>query len=268
MRVALGISYLGTSYSGWQSQPNGCTVQDQIEAALNRFANTAVLDSISTVCAGRTDAGVHAQMQVVHFDTDILRDEASWVRGVNSLLNKDIAVQWARFVPSDFHCRASAISRRYMYIIVESPVRPVLSSRRVGWVFRAMDIEAMQLAASFLLGEKDFSSFRASQCQSLSPVKTLHKLDISYKGGELNRFWCFEFEANAFLHHMIRNVMGCLVMVGQRLRSAHWMKEVLDAKNRAMGASTFSPDGLYFLGPTYDAKWQLPQSAFIPYELI
>jgi tRNA pseudouridine38-40 synthase len=250
-RIALGISYNGQGYAGWQSQPSGNTVQDQLEAALSRFA----AQPIATVCAGRTDAGVHGLMQVVHFDTPVRREPFSWVRGTNTFLPPDIAVQWAQPVPREFHSRASAIARRYAYVLLESPVRPSVEAGRTGWVFRPMDGDAMRQAASHLLGEHDFSSFRASECQARSPVKQVTRIDITQRGP----YWRFEFEANAFLHHMIRNIMGCLVMVGQGSQPPGWMNEVLAARSRDAAAPTFSPDGLYFLGPVYEDHWALPR---------
>lgn len=252
MRVALGVSYNGQAYDGWQSQPSGRTVQDQLEKALGRFAD----QRISTLCAGRTDAGVHGLMQVVHFDTTAERTPYSWVRGTNTFLPRDIAVQWAHLVPDEFHCRANALSRRYAYLLLESPVRPSFDAGRVGWVFQPLTLEPMLDAASRMLGEHDFSSFRASACQALSPVKTLTRLEISRRGA----YWRFEFEANAFLHHMIRNIMGCLIAVGSGKQPVSWMQSVLNARSRDAAAPTFSPDGLYFLGPVYDAQWKLPQS--------
>lgn len=258
-RWALGISYNGQAYEGWQSQPSGRTVQDQLEAALSQFA----AESIATVCAGRTDAGVHGLMQVVHFDTPLQREPFSWVRGANTFLPPDIAVQWAQPVPAQFHSRASAVSRRYAYVLLESAVRPSVDAGRVGWVFRPLDAGAMQAAAEALRGEHDFTSFRASGCQARSPVKTMQRIDITRRGP----YWRFEFEANAFLHHMIRNIMGCLVTVGQGLQPPGWMAEVLAARSRDAAAPTFSPDGLYFLGPVYDAQWGLP-SETPPYHWI
>ena len=251
MRLALGISYKGTAYQGWQSQPSGQTVQDKLEQALGTFANQRV----STLCAGRTDAGVHGLMQVVHFDTPLTRPPSAWVRGPNALLPHDMAVQWAREVPPEFHCRASALTRRYAYIVLESPVRPSLDQDRVGWVFRALDLTRMQQAAAQLIGEHDFSSFRASACQALSPVKHLMRIDITRSGA----YWRFEFEANAFLHHMIRNIMGCLLAIGEGRRHPDWIQEVLQARDRDAAAPTFSPSGLYFLGPRYDPCWGLPE---------
>jgi tRNA pseudouridine38-40 synthase len=250
MRLALGISYNGQAYDGWQSQPSGRTVQDQLESALQRFATVP----ISTVCAGRTDAGVHGLMQVVHFDTEVQREDFSWVRGTNTFLPADIAVQWARPVPADFHARNSARARRYAYVLLEAPVRPSVEAGRVGWVFRPLDADAMCQAATHIVGEHDFTSFRASSCQSPTPVKTLAPVGISRRGP----YWRFEFEGNAFLHHMIRNIMGCLLVVGQGLHPPEWMREVLLAKSRDAAAPTFSPDGLYFLGPVYEPHWALP----------
>lgn len=263
MRVALGVSYNGQAYSGWQSQLSGQTVQDQLEAALSRFA----VHPVNTLCAGRTDAGVHGLMQVVHFDTPLDRPAASWVRGTNAFLPKDIAVQWARIVPPTFHARASAVARRYAYVLLQSPVRPSVDAGRVGWVYRPLDLEAMQQAAALLTGEHDFTSFRASACQAKSPIKTLQPIRITRRGDEIPLdeggwqpcYWRFEFEANAFLHHMIRNIMGCLVAVGQGAQTPHWMAQVLAARSRDAAAPTFSPDGLYFLGPVYEAHWGLPQ---------
>jgi tRNA pseudouridine38-40 synthase len=251
LRIALGISYQGGAYQGWQSQPSGLTVQDRLESALAEFS---ALPSVNTLCAGRTDAGVHGLMQVVHFDTELQRPMNSWVRGTNRFLPHDIAVQWAHPVPDAFHARASAVARRYSYVLLESPVRPSLESGRAGWVFRPLDQAVMEAAAAHLIGEHDFTSFRAAQCQALSPIKDLRRIGISRRGA----YWRFDFEANAFLHHMIRNIMGCLVAVGQGLRPPEWMAEVLQARSREVAAPTFSPDGLYFVGPLYDAKWGLP----------
>ncbi len=251
MRVVLGLSYNGQAYRGWQSQPFGNTVQDKLEAALGRFANQRV----STLCAGRTDAGVHALMQVVHFDTALDRSDYSWVRGTNAHLPKDIAVQWALQTTPDFHCRASASSRRYAYVLLQSPIRPSVEGGRVGWTFQSLQAQPMQEAAALLLGEHDFTSFRAAECQAISPVKTMMDIQVHQRGA----YWRFEFEANAFLHHMIRNIMGCLVHIGQGKKPAQWMAEVLAARDRRAAAPTFAPDGLYFLGPRYDARWGLPE---------
>ena len=251
MRIALGLSYLGTAYHGWQSQSSGRTVQDHLELALSQFADAP----LTTLCAGRTDAGVHGLMQVVHFDTTLDRPPFSWVRGTNRYLPHDIALEWAQPVPSGFHARASAIARRYAYVVRDSAIRPSLDAGRVGWTFRPLNHAAMLQAAQHLLGEHDFTSFRASACQALSPVKQLTRLDIRQHG----TYWRFDFQANAFLHHMIRNLMGCLIQIGQGLHPPEWIHDVLAAKDRNAAAPTFSPDGLYFLGPVYDEVWALPK---------
>jgi tRNA pseudouridine38-40 synthase len=250
-RIALGISYLGTRYLGWQSQPSGNTIQDHLERALAQFAD----HPITVLCAGRTDAGVHALMQVAHLDSPREREPFSWVRGANRYLPGDIAIEWARIMPPEFHARASALARRYAYVLYESPVRPSIGRGQAGWTFRPLDGEPMRQAAQWLIGEHDFSSFRASACQALSPIKHLTRLAIARKGA----YWRFDFEANAFLHHMIRNIMGCLVQIGQGLHPPEWISQVLAAKNRDAAAPTFAPDGLYFLGPVYGPQWGLPE---------
>jgi tRNA pseudouridine38-40 synthase len=250
-RLALGVAYRGSAYQGWQSQPGGRTVQDQLEAALASFATVPV----GTWCAGRTDAGVHALNQVVHIDAPVERDPLSWVRGTNRYLPADIALQWCRPVAADFHARNSARGRRYVYVLLEAAVRPALDSGLVGWVFRPLDGEAMRAAAAHLTGEHDFSSFRSSACQALSPVKVLHAIGIGRRGA----YWRFDFDGSAFLHHMVRNIMGCLLAVGQGLHAADWMAEVLAARSRDAAAPTFAADGLYFAGPYYDAAHGIPE---------
>ena len=249
-RLALGLSYRGTRYRGWQSQPDGATVQDALERALSQFAAVEV----RTVCAGRTDTGVHAVNQVVHLDAPVAREPFSWVRGTNRFLPDDIAVQWCRPVPADFHARNHARGRRYRYVLLRSPVRPSIEVGLVGWVFDALDGDAMRTAASQLIGEHDFSSFRSSECQAKSPVKTMRSIEIAQRGD----YWHFEFDASAFLHHMVRNLMGCLLVVGRGQRAPGWMAEVLAARDRDAAAPTFAPDGLFFLGPYYDASLGLP----------
>ncbi|HYN61644.1 MAG TPA: tRNA pseudouridine(38-40) synthase TruA [Rubrivivax sp.] len=250
-RIALGLSYAGERYQGWQSQPGGLTVQDRVEAALSEFA----AQPVATVCAGRTDAGVHAFNQVVHFDAPVEREAFSWVRGTNRFLDADIAVQWCAGVGDDFHARYSAIGRRYRYLLLESPVRPALEQSRCGWTFRALDADVMRQAAQHLIGEHDFSSFRSADCQARSPVKTMRGITLSRRGA----YWRFDFDASAFLHHMVRNLMGCLVAVGSGARPPAWMAEVLAARNRDAAAPTFAPDGLYFVGPYYDARHAIPE---------
>ena len=250
MRVALGIAYRGGAYSGWQSQPGGRTVQDHLDAALSTFAGAPV----RSICAGRTDAGVHALNQVVHFDTTADRAVHSWIRGTNRYLPADIAVQWCRFVPDSFHSRATATGRRYVYLLLESPVRPALESGLAGWSFRALDGDAMRQAAEALRGEHDFSAFRSAECQAASPIKTMRHLAIERRGA----YWRFSFDADAFLHHMIRNIVACLVAVGSGAKPSSWLGEVLASRDRALAAATFAPDGLYFQGPYYDPVHEIP----------
>ena len=250
MRVALGVSYRGQAYQGWQSQPGGNTVQDKLELALSRFAD----HPLRVMCAGRTDTGVHALNQVVHLDTLIEREPFSWVRGTNRYLPPDIAVQWAQPMPDGFHARFSAQGRRYVYVLLESPVRPAVEAGSVGWSLRALDASAMQSAARLLLGEHDYSAFRSAECQAASPVKTIRTITITRRGA----YWRFEFDANAFLHHMVRNLMGCLLAVGSGARSESWLLDVLQSKDRRLAAATFPSDGLYFIGPYYDPVHAIP----------
>lgn len=270
MRIALGVSYNGQAYNGWQSQPNGNTVQDKLEAALGRFATQGV----STLCAGRTDAGVHGLMQVVHFDTALQRPETAWVRGTNTFLPPDIAVQWARAVPDAFHSRACATARRYAYVLLQSPVRPSVEAGRVGWVFNPLDGEAMRQAASCLIGEHDFTSFRASACQALTPVKTLHRIDITRRAVASAQhremeccYWRFEFEGNAFLHHMVRNFAGVLMTIGAGERPSEWAAEVLAARDRRAGGVTAHPYGLYLVRVEYPEEFVLPERYLGPHFL-
>jgi tRNA pseudouridine38-40 synthase len=250
MRLALGVGYRGRAYQGWQSQPGGQTVQDRLETALAQFAGAP----LRTLCAGRTDAGVHAIQQVVHFDTELRREPFSWVRGSNRFLPEDIAVQWCLPVPAGFHARNSALGRRYRFVVLESPVRPALEAGLAGWVMRPLNAEAMRAAATRLVGEHDFSSFRAAECQAASPVKTLRSLAIARRGA----YWRFEFDADAYLHHMVRNLMGCLVAVGSGRREPGWVGDVLAARDRRVAAPTFPAAGLYFVGPYYDPRWGIP----------
>lgn len=252
-RLALGVSYRGTAYHGWQSQPDGCTVQDHLERALSTFADAPV----GTVCAGRTDSGVHGLNQVVHLDAPVDRDPFSWVRGSNRYLPTDIALQWCQPVPDDFHARNSARGRRYRFVILESPVRPAIEAGVCGWVFAPLDGERMQAAAAHLLGEHDFSSFRAAECQAKSPVKTLRRIEVSRRGA----YWRLDFDASAFLHHMVRNLVGTLVYVGKGAHPPAWVGEVLAGRDRSRAAPTFDACGLYFAGVDYDPVWQLKVGA-------
>ena len=250
MRIALGLEYCGTGFHGWQSQPQGNTVQDVLEAALAQIAG----EPLGVICAGRTDAGVHATQQVVHFETLIERPLSAWVRGVNSHLPSGVAVRWAQPVSDDFHARFSARGRRYRYLLVNRAQRPGLWQGRVGWFHLPLDIELMQSAAQRLIGEHDFSAFRAANCQAKTPVKHMSRAEISVRGNLI----VFDFEASAFLHHMVRNLVGTLVYIGKGAQAPGWVDELLLARDRQQAAPTFSPDGLYFRGPVYEAHWNLP----------
>lgn len=254
MRIALGLEYDGSAFCGWQTQPRRCAIQDRVEAALKKIAR----EKISTICAGRTDAGVHALNQVVHFDTDATRPITAWVRGVNSYLPKSVAVLWAKQVAREFHARNSARERCYRYVMLNHPVRPALYEKHVGWTHHPLDLESMREAAAYLLGTHDFSAFRAHECQAASPVKTLNKADITQQGN----VFVFEFTAQSFLYHMVRNIVGSLVFVGARRKSAEWLRDVLISCDRKLAAPTFAPDGLYLAQVVYDAKWRLPESRF------
>lgn len=256
MRIALGIEYDGRPYCGWQSQPGGNTVQDVLQCALSEVAGHAV----SVVAAGRTDTGVHALEQVVHFDTIAQRPLTAWVRGANALLPEDIAVLWAHAVPDEFHARFSAHGRSYRYLLLNRAVRPAIQAGKVGWCHAPLDVEAMRTAAHHLLGEHDFSAFRAAECQAKSPVKHLRQLDIRQEGEML----VFDLKADAFLHHMVRNIVGCLVYVGKGKYAPDWLLEVLQGRERKLAAPTFAPDGLYLRRIQYEAKWELPQMSDKP----
>lgn len=249
-RIALGLCYDGTNWQGWQTQPSGRTIQDQLEKALTQF----LAEPVQTLCAGRTDAGVHALSQVVHLDTVAQRSAESWIRGLNTLLPSSISVQWAQPVDTSFHARFSAQRRRYIYLLRNARVRSPLLQGKVGWVFQPLSLDAMRKAAALLLGEHDFSAFRAAECQAASPVRELTQLTI-HQDHEL---FVFEFEANAFLHHMIRNLMGALVYVGMGRQAPEWVTELLQHKDRRRAAPTFAADGLYLTGVDYPAEYGLP----------
>ena len=256
-RTALGVSYCGTGYNGWQTQPDGRTVQDHLERALAKFLAVPA----ATICAGRTDAGVHGAGQVVHVDSIGLRRPESWVRGLNTFLPDDIAVRWAVPVTDRFHARFKATSRTYQYWIYNDRVRSPLFAGRTGWVWRACDEKAMSEGAQALLGEHDFTSFRASECQAASPVRTIHSIKVVRKGGLIG----IELTANAFLQHMVRNIVGTLIYVGVGRESPKWVAEVLAAKKRALAAPTFDASGLYFIGATYPDFLDVPVRAAGPF---
>lgn len=266
-RIVLGVQYDGTPWQGWQTQPNGKTVQDRLEAALQKFTQ----GPIDTICAGRTDSGVHALEQVVHFDTPLSRDLSSWVRGLNAFLPSSIAVRWAHELPGlpapaegdvadhgardQFHARFSATARTYHYLLYNNPVRSPLLEGKAGWVFRPLELELMRQAAAHLVGTHDFSAFRAVECQAKSPIRTMEELRIEQRGDLI----VFSLRANAFLHHMVRNIVGSLIYVGNGNKPPEWIAELLSQRDRRLSAPTFMPDGLYLAQVTYDQKWQLPQ---------
>jgi tRNA pseudouridine38-40 synthase len=249
-RLALTLAYDGTAFEGWQTQTSGGAVQDTLERALSQMAD----ESISTICAGRTDAGVHALGQVVHFDTAAIRPLQAWVRGVNALLPSSVAVQDARVVRSDFHARFSAIRRQYRYLLHVSPVRHPLLAQRVGWSFRELDVARMQQAAQCLIGEHDFSAFRSAQCQASSPVRRLERIAFRRDGPLIS----LDFVGNAFLHHMIRNLVGMLVMIGDGRKPAQWAGELLSGRDRRAAPATFCAQGLYLVGAEYPDHYGLP----------
>ena len=268
-RIVLGVQYDGASWQGWQTQPHGLTVQDKLESALRQFT----LREIATTCAGRTDSGVHALEQVVHFDTEIVRDKFSWVRGVNAFLPASIAVRWACELPIEdvgtarprtaqdreggFYARFSATARTYHYLLYNHPVRSPLLAGKAGWTFRPLDAALMQQGADFLVGEHDFTSFRAVECQAKSPIRQMESLQVKRNGDMI----VFTLKANAFLHHMVRNIVGSLIFVGNGNQPPEWIAQVLAQKDRSRAAPTFMPDGLYLARVDYPEQWALPQES-------
>jgi tRNA pseudouridine38-40 synthase len=250
MRIALVISYDGELFCGWQSQPTACSVQDALELAIGKIANHA----IRVHAAGRTDTGVHALCQVVHFDTETVRPTSAWVRGVNAYLPSTVRVIWAQEVNMDFHARFSAYSRSYEYLLYNAPVASATMSGKTGWFHLPLDMDAMQNGAQYLLGEHDFSAFRASDCQAKSPVKTMHIAELNQQGAYIK----FSFCANAFLHHQVRNMVGALIYIGKGAYPPEYMQTLLEQANRTLSPPTFSPSGLYLTGVGYDEKWGLP----------
>jgi tRNA pseudouridine38-40 synthase len=250
MRVALGLEYHGASFCGWQSQRNGQGIQDVLSHALSRVANSKVWP----IAAGRTDAGVHASMQVVHFDTEVRRPVSAWVRGTNIFLSDAVAVLWAKEVPQDFHARFCAKARTYRYVLLNRQARPALHAHDVGWFHWPLSLEAMQKGCAYFCGTHDFSSFRTAECQAKSPVRAVFYFDISKK----DDMFFFTVKANAFLHRMVRNMLAALIMVGTGKKPAEWIVELLQAKNRAFSLPTVSPFGLYLTAIDYDSCWSLP----------
>jgi len=250
LRVALGIEYDGTNFLGWQSQTQQPTIQQTVECALTFVAN----ELINIICAGRTDTGVHARCQVVHFDTQANRTERAWILGANSRLPSTVAVLWASQVPKTFHARYSAQARRYRYIILNRPVRPALESRFVTWERQPLNVDIMHVAAQALLGEHDFSAFRTMACQSKTPFRNIHRIQVFRQ----NEHVILDIQANAFLHHMVRNIAGSLVLVGRGEKPVEWIAQLLSGRDRSQAGPTAAPQGLTFIGPLYPSFPLLP----------
>jgi tRNA pseudouridine38-40 synthase len=250
MRIALIVEYDGSRFHGWQAQPGIRTVQHTLEQAISAIAN----EPITVICAGRTDTGVHGLHQVVHFDTEKIRSSNSWVHGSNAHLPKDVAVRWAHETSDEFHARYSALSRQYRYIIHNTSVRPALMRSNMTWQYRLLNAELMHQAGQILCGEFDFTSFRSLECQSKTPMRNVHAISVS----RIDDRVIIDIRANAFLHHMVRNIAGVLMAVGSGRRPPEWVQDVLLAKNRKMGAETASPYGLYLVNVVYPEADQIP----------
>ncbi len=251
-RIVLGVEYDGTNFSGWQFQPALRTIQDELEKAISKIAG----DKIRITCAGRTDAGVHAIGQVIHFDTNADRPESAWILGVKTNLPDDITIAWVKEVSPEFSARFSAVERHYCYLINTSQVNSSINRHRMLWYPKLLDVSAMQEAAQYLLGKHDFSSFRAAGCQSNSPVRSINEILISRQQSVIR----IDVKANAFLHHMIRNIVGTLLSIGHLKKSPTWMKEVLAAKDRKAADTTAASNGLYFMHVRYPEEFNLPPS--------
>jgi len=250
MRIALGIEYDGTAYNGWQRQRVGLGVQQRLEEALSRVAD----ESVELVCAGRTDTGVHASGQVAHFDTQSVRSERSWVLGANTNLPDDISVSWAQAVDASFHARYSATARTYQYLILNRLQRSALYRTRAWWVHQPLDVGRMQVASAALLGEHDFSAFRAAGCQASHATREILALSLERQGD----FILLEVTANAFLQHMVRNITGTLVAIGQGEQPASWAAEVLESRDRKAGGMAAPPHGLTLVAVEYPPRFELP----------
>ncbi len=253
MRIVLGLEYCGLGFCGWQSQLQGCGVQDALETALSIIAGV----KIGVIAAGRTDTGVHAALQVVHFDTTVDRPLTAWVRGVNSHLPPGVAVLWAHEISDDFHARFAANQRGYRYVLLNHAVRPGLNHGLIGWYHRPLDVDAMSQAAALLIGQHDFSAFRAAACQAKSPSKDLRRVQVERRGDYL----LCDFLADGFLHHMVRNLMGCLIQVGAGYQSPEWIQAVLQSRDRSLAAPTFDAAGLYLTHIRYPPHFALPETS-------
>ena len=249
MKIALGVEYDGSAFHGWQYQGDVRSVQELLQQALSRVAD----HEVTVHCAGRTDRGVHANGQVVHFETEAVRSERSWILGANTNLPDDVNVSWAKEMLQSFHARFSAVGRRYRYLIVNRPFRSALWRNRAVWVHRPLDAERMQQAAQGLVGTHDFSSYRALACQAKHPVRTLHSLEVRREGELIS----IEVHANAFLHHMVRNIAGVLIAIGKGDQAESWAKEVLDLRDRTLGGVTAPPQGLSLTKVDYPEEYGL-----------
>jgi tRNA pseudouridine38-40 synthase len=251
MKFAASVSYDGASYCGWQRQSHSPSVQQCVEEALSAIAN----HPISVLCAGRTDTGVHATNQIIHFETDVTRPDRAWILGTNTKLPSSIAINWITEVPEDFHARFSATARRYRYIIYNGRVPSAILPQGITWEKYPLDVEKMRAATNHFLGEQDFSSVRAASCQSRSKFRRIHHLNVERKG----QFLMIDIKANAFLHHMVRNIAGLLIEVGRRRQTPDWIRTVLDARDRTQAAKTAAPNGLYLVDVDYPKQYKLPE---------
>jgi len=260
MRYALCIEYEGKNYFGWQRQKEVVSVQQTVEQALSKIAN----EKIEIVCAGRTDTGVNATNQIIHFDTNHARENVAWTLGVNSKLPSDIAIKWAQPISENFHARFSATARRYRYIIYNSPYRPAIMSQGLSFCPHALNERLMHQAAQALVGENNFDSFRTVHCQAHSPIRTVEHCHVSRQGN----YVIIDIKANAFLHHMVRNIAGSLIRVGRAIEKVSWIAEVLAAQDRTVAGMTAPSSGLYFVDVEYPAEYELPKTVLGPLFLI
>lgn len=256
IRLAAGVEYDGSAYCGWQRLGHAPSVQEEVERALSSIA----AEPVTVVCAGRTDSGVHATGQIIHFETTAVRPLRGWLRGTNIKLPDGIALRWIRPVPVDFHARFSALSRRYRYVILNREARPALLHKRVAWNYHQLDAERMHVAAQYLLGENDFSSFRAAGCQANHALRELQSITVSRNGDCVY----IDVQANAFLHHMVRNIVGSLLVVGKGDRSVEWMGELLALRDRTQAGATAPAAGLYFVHVVYPPEFDLPVDYVLP----
>ena len=256
MKIALGIEYAGYNYYGWQKQSISPTIQETVESALSDIAN----EIVNVYCAGRTDTGVHAIQQVIHFETLSVREPHSWILGANSKLPKDISVIWALNVDDNFHARYAAENRTYQYLILNRRSRPAILNGLITWECQQLDFKKMVEASKCLLGQHDFTSFRAASCQAKSPIRTVHKLEIN----KIEDYFVITICANGFLHHMVRNIVGVLVPIGDGRQPVSWALDVLESRDRTQGGVTSPPEGLYFVNAHYPTEYAFPTVSTFP----